>query len=74
MEEAKIRKGAPRRRTSARVPEHEMKSPLKEALGASPRHHRAPETQQDQRLVGAPWCLVVRPGVCTNGPNLDHGS
>ncbi len=50
-----------------------MKSPLKGALGGPPGHHRAPEAQQGQRLVGAPWCLKVRAGVCSNGPNLDHG-
>jgi hypothetical protein len=51
-----------------------MKSPLKGALGDSPRHHRAPTAQQDQRFVGAPWCLEVRAGVWANGPKLDHGS
>jgi len=50
-----------------------MKSPHKGALRESPGHHRAPEAQQDQRFVGAPWCREVRPGVCGNGPNLDHG-
>ena len=50
-----------------------FKSPHKGALGEPPGHHRAPEAQQDQRFVGAPRCLEVRPGVCGNGPNLDHG-
>ena len=50
-----------------------MKSPIMGNLRAPPEHHRTPEAKQDQRLVGAPWCLADRTGVCADGPNLDHG-
>jgi hypothetical protein len=69
-----LRPPPPDESEAPRVPEHEMTSPLMGTLWAPPEHHRAPEAQQDQQLVGAPRCLEVRPGVCGNEPNLDHES